>query len=299
VDSEDDGAASQNDEAAEMNQPEARLGRWDFKGSANQHDAWFARVPNGVRSPYEGWRWTLAWNHPGGGVFRLEAPSGETRFLKLTAGPRAPRLQPEAHRLRWAGAYLPVPEVLDTGSENGVDWLLTTGLPGRDGTSPELLAEPAKLVATLARGLRHFHEAAPVSGCPFDFRLDVALAQVQQRAATSLIDPEEDFHPDHGDLSLGEAVARLEAMRPSEEDLVVCHGDYCFPNALIENGEVTGYLDLGELGVADRWWDLAVASWSTTWNVGPGYEDLFLTAYRIEPDRERIAYYRLLYDLVS
>jgi len=58
-------------------------------------------------------------------------------------------------------------------------------------------------------------------------------------------------------------------------------------------------VDLGELGVADRWWDLAVATWSTTWNLGAGYEDLFLAAYGVERDRERMAYYRLLYDLVS
>ena len=88
-------------------------------------------------------------------------------------------------------------------------------------------------------------------------------------------------------------------MRPTSEDLVVCHGDYCFPNILISGGDAVAYVDLGELGVADRWWDLAVASWSATWNVGPGFEDAFLAAYGIEPDRQRMAYYRLLYDLVS
>ena len=80
---------------------------------------------------------------------------------------------------------------------------------------------------------------------------------------------------------------------------MVCHGDYCFPNALILDGQVIAFVDLGELGVADRWWDLAVASWSTTWNIGPGWEDAFLETYGIEPDPERISYYRLLYDLAS
>lgn len=80
---------------------------------------------------------------------------------------------------------------------------------------------------------------------------------------------------------------------------MLCHGDYCFPNVLIEDQRVVGYLDLGEVGVADRWWDLAVATWSTTWNVGPGWEELFLESYGIQPDQERMAYYRLLYDLAS
>jgi kanamycin kinase len=71
------------------------------------------------------------------------------------------------------------------------------------------------------------------------------------------------------------------------------------PNVLIDDGAVTGYLDLGELGVADRWWDLAVATWSCDWYVGPGWQDLFLDTYGIERDDDKIEFYRLLYDLAS
>jgi kanamycin kinase len=80
---------------------------------------------------------------------------------------------------------------------------------------------------------------------------------------------------------------------------VVCHGDYCLPNILIESGIPTGFLDLGELGVADRWWDLAVATWSVTWNLGPGYEGLFLEEYGVQRDPAREEFYRLLYDVAS
>lgn len=79
----------------------------------------------------------------------------------------------------------------------------------------------------------------------------------------------------------------------------MCHGDYCPPNALITGNQVTGYVDLGELGIADRWWDIAVATRAVTWNYGPGLEDLFLTIYGTPPDPQRQAFYRLLYDLVS
>ena len=41
---------------------------------------------------------------------------------------------------------------------------------------------------------------------------------------------------------------------------------------LAADGRCSGQVDLGELGVADRWADLAVATWSTTWNYGPGWE---------------------------
>ena len=49
--------------------------------------------------------------------------------------------------------------------------------------------------------------------------------------------------------------------------------------------------------MADRWADLAVATWSTTWNYGPGWETPLLEAYGVAPDPERTRYYRLLWDL--
>ncbi len=72
-----------------------------------------------------------------------------------------------------------------------------------------------------------------------------------------------------------------------------------FPNVLIDEGRIAGYLDLGELGVADRWCDVAVGAWSTTWNVGPGWEDIFYESYGIAPDPDGIEFYRMLYSLAS
>ena len=111
--------------------------------------------------------------------------------------------------------------------------------------------------------------------------------------------PERDFHPEHSHFSVREAVSLLESTAPGNESLVVCHGDYCPPNVLLEDWDPVGFLDLGELGVADRWWDLAIATWSLDWNLGPGYEGVYLDEYEIERDDRRISFYRLLYDLTS
>ena len=40
-------------------------------------------------------------------------------------------------------------------------------------------------------------------------------------------------------------------------------------------------MDLDELGVEDVWWDLAVVTWSLEWNLGKGWEELFLDKYGI------------------
>ena len=256
-------------------------------------------VPIMLQEAFKDWAWSIAWAYyPGKAVHRIESPAGEVCFVKLSFGAQNPPLGDDAVRLRWARAFLPVPEVLGSGTADGLDWLVSRALAGVDATAPELLAEPEPLVAALGRGLRRFHEKAPVGACPFDFRLAAALPRVRQRAS-SLTEFESSPDAEHQNLSLAGALAKLEEDRPAQENLVICHGDFCFPNVVIEDGMVIGYLDLGDLGVADRWRDIAIGAWSTIWNLGTRYEDLFYEAYGIEPDRQKIAYYRLLYDLVS
>lgn len=82
------------------------------------------------------------------------------------------------------------------------------------------------------------------------------------------------------------------------DELVVCHGDTCAPNTMIgDEGTWSGHVDLGFLGLADRWADLAIATWSIEWNYGPGWVGHLLRAYGLGPDPNRTRYYRLLWDL--
>lgn len=246
-----------------------------------------------------GWHRTLVWESgPDARTWQLTGPAGLRRYLKTRSAAAAVPLRAEAARLRWAReAGLPVPLVLAACRAGQAEWLLTESLPGTSAVDPALLARPGELVPLLANGLRRFHQAQ-AAGCPFRFGLDIALDRVRGRVLAGQIDPD-DMHAEHAHLSPAAALAELERLRPDDEDLVVCHGDYCLPNVLIAGGEVTGFVDLGELGVADRWWDLAVGSWSVSWNVGAGWEELFLSSYGVARDDRRMAFYRLLYDLTS
>lgn len=253
-------------------------------------------IPHSVAHRHSGWAVQLAYtNGPQTATWRL-SDGRSVRFVKVMTLGWEPGVEDERVRMEWAAAHLPVPRVIAHGRESNVEWLLTARLPGVAGTDERLAAEPALLVPILARGLRTFHDA-PVQDCPFSNRLPEALELVRARVAAGRVDPVVHFHAEHAHLTPNQALARLEATCPADEDLVVCHGDYCPPNVLIEGGGVSGYVDLGGLGVADRWWDLAVATWSVTWNYGPGWEQTFLQAYGIEADPVRTAFYRLLYDL--
>jgi len=215
---------------------------------------------------------------------------GRDRDILVDCGPA---------RMRWAvAAGLPVPAVVATCRSGRADWLLTDGLPGRDATVSDLRAEPERLVPLLASGLRRFHQT-PAGDCPFRFGPDEAMDDAARRVRAGLVKPE-DMHPEHAHLNPVAALAEAARLRPARKpDLVLCHGDYCLPNVLIEAGRVSGFVDLGELAVADRWSDLAVATWSVTWNLGPGWEELFLASYGVSADPQAIAFYRLIYDLAT
>lgn len=237
-------------------------------------------------------------NDAGVVTYRCQSEQGRW-FLKVAPPDANPNLDVEAVRMKWARLHLPVPDVRGTGgTERGGTWLLTRALPGDDATRSPLRDDPHRLVVALARGLRRFHEV-PWETCPFSFRMDASLALAHTRVQRGLVIPERDFHRAHASLSADQALAQLVGTAPSSEDVVVCHGDYCLPNALLEGDVVTGFVDLGGLGIADRWWDLAIATWSITWNLGTGLERAFLDAYGVPPNPEKREFYRLLYDVVA
>jgi kanamycin kinase len=247
-----------------------------------------------------GWVAELAYAQvPDVTTWRLRGPDGAVRFAKVdTADCRYPTLCAESERMIWAAAYLPVPAVVACERVGSSTVLVTEALPGRDATHPDWRADLPSLVTTLGHGMRVVHDSVGEEWCPFRFDIARALDHVRRRLGSGLIGAA-DLHEEHAHLTPDAAVAELEAMTPDHEDLVVCHGDYCPPNVLLSGGRVTGYVDLGELGVADRWWDVAVGAWSVGWNFGVGLEPLFYESYGVAPDPDRIRFYRLLYDLAS
>jgi kanamycin kinase len=178
---------------------------------------------------------------------------GGREYVKVCPPEWAHHLVAEAERLRWAVAYLVVPRVLASGD----GWLHTAGLAGRSAVDARWVADPRTAARAIGAGLRVLHDALPIDECPFGPPPWVT------RSARSV------------------------------DRLVVCHGDACAPNTLIgDDGRCCGHVDLGDLGIADRWADLAVATLSLSWNYGGSWEGDLLDAYGVEPDTTRIAYYR-------
>lgn len=234
-------------------------------------------------------------NELGGLTFQIGLDARQ--FVKWTPPGSDIDLSAEVVRLRWAARFTVVPRVLDEGADETGSWIVTGGVPGRMAVDDYWKRDPDTAVHAIGAGLRALHKALPVADCPFDWSAEQRLETVRSRAAAGRINPA-NWHQDLQHFGTVERALDVLADIPPADELVVCHGDACAPNTLVgDDGTCTGHVDLGALGVADRWADLAIATWSTQWNYGPGWEEPLLEAYGVEPDPERITYYRLLWEL--
>ena len=224
-------------------------------------------------------------------VFRLDAPGQPTLYLKTEPAAPLAELPGEAERLRWlAAAGVPCAPVLAWIEEAGHYWMLLKGLPGRNLEDADMA--PAAKVGLMAAALRRMH-ALDIGGCPFDHRAALRIGQAYARLQAGLVD-EDDLDDVHRGLAPGDLFARLQAQAPAHEEVVVTHGDACLPNLIVQGGDITGWIDCGRLGVADRWQDLALATRDVKQVLGPGWVAPFLRAYGAQPDPDRTAFYRLL-----
>jgi aminoglycoside phosphotransferase len=225
-------------------------------------------------------------------------------YAKSGAGILRADLVAERERLEWlARTGLPSPEILDWADDDETATLTLRAIPGvpiseLSGTD----ASPA--IQSLGRFLARLH-ATPRETCPFERWLAVTVAIARVRVDEGLVD-ESDFDDERAGRSAADLLTDLLDDRPNAEelegaDLVVCHGDACLPNFLVdpETFEVTGMVDVHRLGVADRHLDLALATRSTadlTLNPGFGPEaaQTLVAAYGRDVDPWRIEFYRLL-----
>ena len=230
-------------------------------------------APARVKALAAGAALTPVWRNDLGGV---TFATDDGRYIKQ--GPRNAEtsMAGEAQRLRWAARFTPVPRVLEEGADATTEWLVTAAMPGRSAVDPRWVAEPAVAVRAIGEGLRALHDALPVTECPYDWGVPARVENATER---------------------GIRVPEALRVPPPTDRLVVCHGDACAPNTLLDDdGSWTAHVDLGALGVADRWADIAVAAMSTGWNYGPGWEDALLAAYGVDPDPQRMAFYQELWN---
>ena len=246
-----------------------------------------------------------AWRQPerigasGATVEQVGWPDGRLAYLKYVLRPHPQRdaeLLHETEVLRWLHGQLPVPPILAAGSDSVQRYLLTQAIMGM--MAHEVAQHPSEVAQALGRGLCQIH-ALPITDCAFEQGLDTKLMQAHAHVAQHLVDSD-DFQSEHQEQSPEELLAQLLAERPPHENRVFTHGDYCLPNVLLDPAslQVTGFVDWGRAGIADRYQDLGIAARSIRRNLGPHCVAPFFAAYgERSPDRAKIAYYIMLDEL--
>ncbi|MFF8772075.1 APH(3'') family aminoglycoside O-phosphotransferase [Kitasatospora sp. NPDC015120] len=243
------------------------------------------------------WRPVTA-GESGAFVFR-SADAG--RYAKCVRAAEAADLAAERDRIAWLGAQgIPGPAVLDWCDTGAGACLVTSAVSGvpADQVSAEDLRGSWDRVADAVRRL---HEV-PVSQCPYHRGLDTMIALARDVVARDAVNPQflpvEQQHTPPADL-LARLTPQIPRRRAQEaHDAVVCHGDLCLPNIMLDPQtlDVSGFIDLGRLGRADRYADLALllANARETWR----HEDqaraadvAFAERYGLALDHDRLRYY--------
>lgn len=212
----------------------------------------------------------------------------------------------EPAMLSWLKGRLPVPEVIRTETVDGTGYLLMSRVEGDMLCAPRLLADPGRLVKLLAQGLRMLWNV-DAGECPCITDLEQDLKDAEYNVMNHLCDLENvqpDTYGENGFRSPEHLLEWLKQNKPAEK-LCLVHGDFCLPNVFADKDGISGFIDLGQSGLADPYRDIATCYRSLKNNLEGRYggrridfapERLF-DELEIQPDWELIRYYILLDEL--
>ena len=227
------------------------------------------------------------------------------KVLKIR--PENEETKSERSMLKWMDGKLPVPKVLCDICDGDKDYLLMSRIPGKMTCDKEYMENPEALVKVLAKALKQLWEV-DITDCPMVWNLDKKLVQAKEAVEKGEVDienTEPETFGENGFKNPHELWEWLNANRPLEE-LVLSHGDFCLPNVFAQGEELSGYIDLGRMGVADKWMDIALCYRSLKHNFFGKYAtkvyedfdpDMLFEVLEIEPDWEKLRYYILLDEL--
>ena len=209
--------------------------------------------------------------------------------------------------LRWLEGRLPAPKVLATAEERGMQYLLMSRIHGKMACDAQYAQNTAHLAELLAEAVRIL-QAVNTAGCPVTRTLDEDLAEAEYRVSHGLVDVEdtepETFAPG-GFRDPEHLLYWLQDNKPREE-MTFCHGDLCLPNVFFEGDRLSGFIDLGDCGIRDKYRDLALCHRSLRHNISGRYAarpdpnfdpDILFRKLGITPDADKLRYHVLLDEL--
>jgi aminoglycoside 3'-phosphotransferase-1 len=254
-------------------------------------------VPSSMSSDVAGYRWARdSVGESGGEVYRLHGKADTPDlFLKRGAHAIADHVTDEMTRLLWLADHLPVPAVVHFDRTPDEAWLLMTAVEGR--TADQMLeAQPDRardIVDALVRFLRQLH-AIPTATCPFNSVHAYRLGRARARIDAGLVATDE-FDDERTGWSAEQVWDAMQALLPLAPDPVVTHGDFSLDNILMRDGAVVGCIDVGRVGIADRYQDLAIL-WNCLGEFDASLQERMFERYGIADRDSRKLHFHLMLD---
>lgn len=209
--------------------------------------------------------------------------------------------------MRWLEGKIPIPRVICFERDSEYQYLLMSKVSGKMSCDEYYLEHPKELLRLLAEAMKMLW-SVDISDCPRNRNIDAELKEARYRVENNLVDldnAEPTTFGDGGFKDPKELLQWLEDNRPDYEP-VLSHGDFCLPNIFIENGGISGFIDLGDTGIGDKWRDIALCYRSLKHNFdgsfgGKVYPDfhpeMLFDALEIKPNPEKLKFYILLDEL--
>jgi len=214
-------------------------------------------------------------------------------FLKMS---RLGLLTFEYNKLMWLENKLEVPKVVLYDKNDTAEFLITEALKGEMVCSEVYNDNPELGLKIIAQAFNKLYEV-DINNCPFDVSIDYKLKLVENNVKNKLIDISQLSSETLNRFGSLENILKYLKENKFYEEKCFSHGDTSLPNIFGLNSNFSGYIDVGECGIADKWFDLAICEKSIKRNYGEEYISKFYAELNIIPDRQKIDYYLLMMEL--
>ena len=208
--------------------------------------------------------------HSNNNIYEVLLKDGKEAILKTQKLSSRNNLFDEYQRIKWLENKLNVPKVYYYGEKNNIKYLLMEKI---DGLSAHKTSNYANKLGIL---LRQIHDI-DIKDCPFkqndtDKLLNNALANIDVIYL--------EVKKEYPEMTKQDIVEFLKSNIP--KDRVLVHGDYSLPNIIIDKEGNISVIDLGDVSISTKYFDLFYLKKSMIRNKQSDKLDELLKAYGID-----------------
>lgn len=209
----------------------------------------------------------------------------------------------EGKNLQWLDKHIAVPKVYELGYEDNYYYIIMEKLSGTMFQELFTTYSLEAVVKKYALLIKQFHQI-PYNQLPYNHNLENKLLAVKTNVETGKV-KEQYFEREFRHLHTKQMYELLLQNQVAEDHLVLCHGDVCMPNIMMEGMELSGFIDVMNMGVCDRYLDIAIALRTLRYNFElygytftKEYQDIFCKTYGItELNQQKLFFYIILDEL--